>query len=97
MKKIIALACLSALPFSYTAAEGFQVNAQSTKQAGMGHVGAAMKLGAESMHFNPAGLAFMDKTIDLAKSKDFDQGFCYVNLVEFDPKKLGQWDKNNIF
>lgn len=66
MKKIIALACLSALPFSYTAAEGFQVNAQSTKQAGMGHVGAAMKLGAESMHFNPAGLAFMDKTIDLS-------------------------------
>ena len=20
-----------------------------------------------------------------------------INLVEFDPKKLGQWDKNNIF
>ncbi len=65
MKKAIALACLSALPF-YAAAEGFQVNAQSTKQAGMGHVGAALKLGAESMHFNPAGLAFMDKTIDLS-------------------------------
>lgn len=26
----------------------------------------------------------MNKTIDLAKSKDFDQGFCFVNLVEFD-------------
>lgn len=65
MKKAIALACLSVLPF-YAAAEGFQVNAQSTKQAGMGHVGTALKLGAESMHFNPAGLAFMDKTIDLS-------------------------------
>ena len=54
------------LPFSYAAAEGFQVNAQSTKQAGMGHVGVAMKLGAESMHFNPAGLVFMDKHVDLS-------------------------------
>lgn len=66
MKKIIALACLSMLPLSYAAAEGYQVNAQSTKQAGMGHVGAAMKLGAESMHFNPAGLVFMDKNVDLS-------------------------------
>lgn len=66
MKKVIAMACFSMLPFSYVAAEGYQVNAQSTKQSGMGHVGAAMKLGAESMHFNPAGLAFMDKNIDLS-------------------------------
>lgn len=66
MNRFIALACLSMLPVTYTAAEGFQINAQSTKQAGMGHVGTAMKLGAESMHFNPAGLAFMDKTIDLS-------------------------------
>ena len=63
---MIALACLAMLPFSYAAAEGYQVNAQSTKQAGMGHVGAAMKLGAESMHFNPAGLVFMDKSVDLS-------------------------------
>lgn len=66
MKKVIALACLSMLPMTYVAAEGYQVNAQSTKQAGMGHVGVAMKLGAESMHFNPAGLAFMDRSIDLS-------------------------------
>ena len=46
MKQIIALASLALLPFSQVAAEGFQVNAQSTKQAGMGHVGAALKLGA---------------------------------------------------
>ena len=66
MKKVIALACLSMLPMSYAAAEGYQVNAQSTKQAGMGHVGVAMKLGAESMHFNPAGLVIIDKNVDLS-------------------------------
>ncbi|RHJ91054.1 OmpP1/FadL family transporter [Parabacteroides bouchesdurhonensis] len=66
MKKVIALACLSMLPLSYAAAEGYQVNAQSTKQAGMGHVGTAMKLGAESMHFNPAGLVFMENRIHLS-------------------------------
>lgn len=66
MKKVIALACLSMLPFTYVAAEGYQVNAQSAKQAGMGHVGAAMKLGAESMHFNPAGLGFLEKKVDLS-------------------------------
>lgn len=66
MKKLIVWACLSMLPFTYAAAEGYQVNAQSTKQAGMGHVGVAMKLGAESMHFNPAGLAFMENNIHLS-------------------------------
>jgi long-chain fatty acid transport protein len=66
MKKIVTLACIAMLPLSYTAAEGYQVNSQSAKQAGMGHVGVAMKLGAESMHFNPAGLGFLDKTIDLS-------------------------------
>ena len=66
MKKIIAIACVFVLAFVEAKAEGYQVNLQSTKQAGMGHVGVSMKLGAESMHFNPAGLAFMDKTIDLS-------------------------------
>lgn len=66
MKKILFYAFLSFLPASYAAAEGYQVNVQSTKQSGMGHVGAAMKLGAESMHFNPAGLGFLDKEIELS-------------------------------
>ncbi len=48
--------------------EGYQVNTLSTKQEGMGHVGTALKLGAESMMFNPAGMAFMDKTLDLSAS-----------------------------
>lgn len=66
MKKILLYACLSILPISYAAAEGYQVNVQSTKQSGMGHVGTAMKLGAESMHFNPAGLGFLEKEVDLS-------------------------------
>ncbi len=48
--------------------EGYQVNTLSVKQEGMGHVGTGMKLGAESMIFNPAGMAFMDKTVDLSAS-----------------------------
>lgn len=66
MKKIISLVCLALLPFTYATAEGYQVNGQSAKQGGMGNAGAALKLGAESMHFNPAGLGFMEKTIDLS-------------------------------
>lgn len=66
MKKIVLLICLSIIPLTYALAEGYQINSQSAKQAGMGHVGVSMKLGAESMHFNPAGLGFMDKTIDLS-------------------------------
>jgi len=66
MNKIFTLVCLCVFPFVYASAEGYQVNAQSTKQAAMGHVGAAMKLGAESMHFNPAGLGFLNKQIDLS-------------------------------
>lgn len=50
------------------AAEGYQVNTLSAKQEGMGHTGVALKLGAESMIFNPAGMAFMDKTVDLSAS-----------------------------
>ncbi|MEG0795628.1 MAG: outer membrane protein transport protein [Odoribacter sp.] len=47
-------------------AEGYQVNVLSTKQTGMGHVGTGMKLGAENMHFNPAGLVFMKNTFDFS-------------------------------
>lgn len=67
MKKIVtaALAMCIALAAS---AEGYQVNTLSTRQLGMGHTGVALKLGAESMFFNPAGMAYMDKTLDLSGS-----------------------------
>lgn len=65
MKKLVALVSASFISFS-AMAEGYQVNLQSAKQAGMGHVGVAMPLGAESMHFNPAGLTSMKGSIDLS-------------------------------
>ncbi len=65
MKKsfLLVAAVCSALS---VAAEGYQVNTFSTRQEGMGHVGVAMKLGAESNIFNPAGVAFSDKTLDFS-------------------------------
>lgn len=67
MKKIFiaATAILCALS-SY--AEGYQINTLSAKQLGMGHTGVALKLGSESMIFNPAGLGFSDKTLDISGS-----------------------------
>ncbi len=64
-KVLITLSAAMMCGFSLFA-EGYQVNTLSAKQLGMGHVGVAMKLGAESMLFNPAGLAFSDKTVDLS-------------------------------
>jgi long-chain fatty acid transport protein len=47
-------------------AEGYQLNTQSTRQLGMGHLGTALKLGGESMLFNPAGLSYMEGKVDLS-------------------------------
>ncbi len=41
-------------------AEGYQINSQSARQLGMGYTGVALKLGAESMNYNPAGMAYMN-------------------------------------
>lgn len=49
-------------------AEGYQVNTLSARQGGMAHTGVAQKLGAESMYFNPAGLSFMNSTLDISGS-----------------------------
>ncbi len=56
------------LAASTAMAEGYQINTLSAKQMGMGHTGIAMKLGSESMFFNPAGMAYMDRTLDLSGS-----------------------------
>lgn len=47
-------------------AEGYQINTLSARQLGMGHTGTALKLGAESMIFNPAGMGFAGTTFDLS-------------------------------
>ncbi|MDE6509118.1 MAG: outer membrane protein transport protein, partial [Muribaculaceae bacterium] len=68
MKKTILSAVAIVLSAGISMAEGYQINSLSAKQIGMGHTGVALKLGAENMYFNPAGMAFMDKTLDLSGS-----------------------------
>lgn len=58
MAGILLLASATAM------AEGYQVNSLSTRQLGMGHTGTALKLGAESQFFNPAGMAFMKGRVE---------------------------------
>ena len=75
---LTAAAVLSVLSAN---AEGYQINSQSARQWGMAHTGTALKLGAESMTFNPAGLSYMNSKFDvsygtkLIKSKvELEQG-----------------------
>lgn len=68
MKKFIVAALAVVSVWGTAKAEGYQINSLSAKQIGMGHTGIALKLGAESMFFNPAGMAYMDKTLDLSGS-----------------------------
>ncbi len=67
MKKFLIAATAAMVAIS-AYAEGYQINTLSAKQNGMGHTGTALKLGAESMFFNPAGLGFSEKTLDLVGS-----------------------------
>jgi long-chain fatty acid transport protein len=68
MKKVL-FAVLAAC--SLASAESYQVNTLSAKQLGMGHTGAGQKLGSESMHYNPGGLGFLDKTLDISAGVTF--------------------------
>ena len=68
MKKLILSAAAAAAIVLPMSAEGYQVNTLSAKQNGMGHTGTALKLGSESMIFNPAGMAFMEDKIDFSGS-----------------------------
>ena len=73
MKKTILTALAAAIAGTgVLMAEGYQVNTLSAKQIGMGTTGTALKLGSESMYFNPAGMAYMDKALDLSGSVAFN-------------------------
>lgn len=56
----VAVSALSA------SAEGYQVNTFSARQDGMGHVGVALKLGSESVIFNPGAVAFSEDTFEIS-------------------------------
>ncbi|MEG0891137.1 MAG: outer membrane protein transport protein [Bacteroidales bacterium] len=69
-KKSLMVAAIASSAIIGTAinanAEGYQINSQSARQLGMGHTGVALKLGAESMLFNPASMAFMENKFDIS-------------------------------
>lgn len=65
MKKFFLLLAAAASATA-TFAEGYQVNNLSSRQNGMAHVGTAMKLGSESLWFNPAGAAFQKTKFDIS-------------------------------
>ncbi len=67
MRKATSAAIAVAIALG-ASAEGYQVNTFSARQEGMGHAGVAMKLGAESQIFNPAGMSLSRKTIDFSGS-----------------------------
>lgn len=77
MKKLFSIVASLMVVASVTA-EGYQVNLQSARQAGMGHVGTGMKLGAESMHFNPAGLTSIEGLGDVSFN-----GSAVISSVEY--------------
>lgn len=65
-KTLLTVAAIASMMTA--AAEGYQINTLSAKQGGMAHTGVALKLGSESMYFNPAGMAFMDQAFDASAS-----------------------------
>ncbi|MCD8386718.1 MAG: outer membrane protein transport protein [Bacteroidales bacterium] len=80
MKHLTIVAAMLGIA-SAAMAEGYQVNTFSAKQEGMGHVGVGMKLGSESVIFNPGALTFMDKTMEIsgAVSAISSHVDCYYN------------------
>ena len=67
MKRFL-IGAMTALSAMSMMAEGYQINTLSAKQLGMGHTGTALKLGSESMIFNPAALGFSNRTLDISGS-----------------------------
>lgn len=88
MKKVLA-AVVAALAALSAAAEGYQVNSFSARQTGMGHTGVALKLGAESQLFNPAAMAFTDKTLDVSA------GMSAIKASAYCKHEGTQWETSN--
>lgn len=88
MKKVLA-AAVAALAALSAAAEGYQVNSFSARQTGMGHTGVALKLGAESQLFNPAAMAFTDKTLDVSA------GMSAIKASAYCKHDGTQWETSN--
>jgi long-chain fatty acid transport protein len=89
MKKLL-LTNLFCLLMVVSFAEGYQVNLLSARQSGMGHTGVALKLGAESMHFNPAGLVYMKRGFS------FSTGMSAIfSNISYEDMAKKSWDTDN--
>lgn len=80
MRKFISVAFAAFIGIGSAMAEGYQINTLSAKQLGMGHTGISLPLGGESMFFNPAGMGFLDKTIDISASVTGIQPTCTATV-----------------
>lgn len=67
MRKLLLVAALFGA-VATAQAEGYQINTLSARQNGMGHTGAALKLGSESQIFNPAGLGWLNDNFQITGS-----------------------------
>jgi long-chain fatty acid transport protein len=56
----ILTACAIATQLTTAVAGGFQLNAQGTKQLGMGHIGTGLATDASALFFNPGAISFTD-------------------------------------
>lgn len=88
MRKLLLIKFICIFAIS-SFAEGYQVNLLSARQVGMGHTGTALKLGAESMHFNPAGMVFMNSKFSF--SAGISGTFTNANWTQGDKT----WSSNN--
>lgn len=83
MRKLILLLAAAAA-VSGASAEGYQVNNLSSRQNGMAHVGTAMKLGSESLWFNPAGAVFQQSKFDISAGiTGIASSGTYVSLPDY--------------
>ncbi len=93
MKKILLVITASLIALT-SYAEGYQVNALSAKQLGMGHAGVALKLGAQSLWFNPAAAAYQNSRFDFSAGVtaiDATATFSQNNYI--DPVRT--WESDN--
>lgn len=80
MKKLFLLLAAAAIAGS-ARAEGYQVNNLSSRQNGMGHVGTALRLNSESLHFNPAAAVFQRSKFDFSVGvTGIASSVCYSNI-----------------
>ena len=96
MKKILLLLAAAATAAG-AYAEGYQVNNLSSRQNGMGHVGTAMKLGSESLWFNPAAAVFQTSKFDISAGvTGISSKATYTSLPDYsNPENVKKYVSDN--